>query len=86
MGVGGGGGGTDLSGGEVEVSELPGPDHDGLAGVAAGCEPLQLVLQLAGHHIKIVRPAAAHHSDNLIPVPGILYSSLRRCCGSVYFL
>ncbi len=73
------GGVTNLCGGEVEVAELPGPDDDCLAGVAAGCEPLQLVLQLAGHHVEIVRPAAAHHLDNLI------YSSLHQCCGSVTF-
>merc|ERR1712110_888658 len=43
-----------LGRGEVKVAELLGSDHHGLRAVGAGCDPVQLVLELATDHVKVI--------------------------------
>ena len=45
-----------LGSGEIEVAKLPGPHHNGLAGVGTGTQTVQLELGLSRHQIKILRP------------------------------
>ena len=51
-----------LSSSEVEVTKLLGPDHHGVGGVGAWCNPIQLVLRLSGDQVEVLlaEPIVCH--------------------------
>ena len=51
-----------LGRGEVEVAELLRSDHHSLGAVGAGCDPVQLVLELATDHVEVICTESVVHN------------------------